>query len=114
MPQPQEQKLQEVVNSLTSESFNFCVLARTAATSTRPPSANPAQPRAAVLNHSLLVSPVTVFADSPAVLRICTGIPFCPVLFESKAVSKVVQSRFNLGYELFSISGCRILDQLPC
>ena len=25
MPQPHEQKLQEVVNSLTSESFNFCV-----------------------------------------------------------------------------------------
>jgi hypothetical protein len=67
MPQPQEQKLQEVVNSLMSESFNFCVLARTAATSTRPPRANPAQPRAAVLNHSLLVTPVTVFADSPAV-----------------------------------------------
>ena len=100
MPQPHEQKLQEVVNSLMSESFNFCVLARTAATSTRPPSANPTQPPAAALNHSLLVTPVTVFADSPAEVPICTGIPFCSVLFESKACSKVIQPRFNLGYRL--------------
>src|ERR1700761_5232738 len=67
MPQPQEQKLQEVVNSLTSESFNFCVLARTAATSTRPPKASPAQRLAPVLNHCLRVTPVGVFDDSQMV-----------------------------------------------
>src|SRR5580693_1721372 len=71
MPQPQEQKLQEVVNSLTSESFKFCVLARTASTSTNAPSASPAQPPAAVLNHSLRVTPVRVFDDSRAVFPIC-------------------------------------------
>ena len=54
MPQPHEQKLQEVVNSLTSESFNFWVFARTAATSTRPPSATPAQPPAAVRDGKLI------------------------------------------------------------
>src|SRR5277367_2658269 len=75
IPQPQEQKLQEVVNSVTSESFNFCVLARTASTSTRAPSASPAQPPAATLNHCLRVTPVRVCDDSPAVTPIWPFIP---------------------------------------
>src|ERR1700758_851415 len=87
MPQPQEQKLQEVVNSLTSESFNFCVLACTAATSTRLPSANPAQPPAAVLNHSLRVTPARVFDDSTAVSPNCPFIPRPSFLSGSKACS---------------------------
>src|SRR4029077_20421359 len=84
MPQPHEQKLQEVVNSLTSESFNFWVFARTAATSTSPPSASPAQPPAAVLNHSLRVTPVRVLDESPAAFPICPFIPRCSLLFGSK------------------------------
>src|ERR1700751_4385036 len=87
MPQPHEQKLQEVVNSLMSESFNLCVLACTAATSTRSPSASPAQPPAAVLNHSLRVTPVRVLDESPAAFPICPFIPRCSVLFGSKAYS---------------------------
>jgi hypothetical protein len=53
MPQPHEQKLQDVVNSLTSESFSFLVSARAAGKSIKVPSAKPAQPPAVVLNHSL-------------------------------------------------------------
>jgi hypothetical protein len=86
MPQPHEQKLQEVVNSLTSESFIICVLARTASISTKAPSASPAQPPAAVLNHSLRVTHVRVFDDSPAVVPICPFIPRSS-LFGSKACS---------------------------
>src|ERR1700756_373656 len=95
MPQPHEQKLQEVVNSLISESFNFCVLACTAATSTRPPSANPAQPPAAVLNHSLRVTPARVFDNSPAVCPICPFIPSSSFFFESKACSTPHESKLH-------------------
>src|SRR4029077_4614732 len=87
MPQPQEQKLQEVVNSLTSESFNFCVLARTAATSTTPLSANPAQPPAALLNHSLRVTAGRVFDDLPLSLPNCPLTPRVSFLFGFKARS---------------------------
>src|SRR5580704_19555219 len=92
MPQPHEQKLQEVVNSFTSESFNFCVLARTAATSTKPLSASPAQPPAAVLNHSRRVTPVRVLNDSPALVPICPLIPGSSFLLGSKACSRVHQT----------------------
>src|ERR1700739_35538 len=98
MPQPHEQKLQEVVNSLMSESFNFCVLACTAATSTRPPSAKPAQPPAAVLNHSLRVTPARVFDNSPAVCPICPFIPGSSFLFESKACSMLQESELQISF----------------
>src|SRR6187431_1338999 len=44
MPQPHEQKLHEVVNSLTFESFISCVAVRIARTSRSSPSASPAPP----------------------------------------------------------------------
>src|SRR5579862_4475021 len=97
MPQPHEQKLQEVVNSLTSESFNFRVLACTAATSTRLLSANPAQPPAAVLNHSLRVTPATVFDDSPTQFSICPLIPSSSLLFGSKVCSILHESELRLS-----------------
>src|SRR5258705_10763163 len=53
MPHPHEQKLHEVVNSLTSESFKSFVAARTAETSRRPPSASPAPPPRVSFNRSL-------------------------------------------------------------
>src|SRR5258707_2405268 len=53
MPQPHEQKLQEVVNSLTCESFKSFVAARIAGTSRSPPSASPAPPPRVSLNRSL-------------------------------------------------------------
>ena len=53
MPHPHEQKLQEVVNSLTSESFRSCVAARIAGTSRSPPSASPDPPPRVSLNRSL-------------------------------------------------------------
>src|SRR4029077_4003182 len=77
MPQPHEQKLQEVVNSLTSEDFNFWEFARTDATSTSAPGARPAQPPAAALIHSLRVTPVMVLDESPATFPICPFIPRC-------------------------------------
>src|SRR5277367_6827324 len=95
MPQPHEQKLQEVVNSLTSESFNFSVLARTAATSTRPPSASPAPPPAAVLNHSLRVTPARGLDGSSAVFRICPFVPSSSSLFGSKARSVLHESELQ-------------------
>src|ERR1700751_1988922 len=92
MPQPHEQKLQEVVNSLMSESFNFCVLARTASTSTRAPSASPAQLPTALLNHSLRVTPVRVLDDSPVVFPICSFVPSSSFLFGFKARSMLHES----------------------
>ena len=47
MPHPQEQKLQEVVTSVTLASFTSLVAARTAATSITPSSARPTEPPAA-------------------------------------------------------------------
>ena len=53
IPQPHEQKLQEVVNSLTSASFNSFVAARTAGQSRSPPTASPAPPPKVSLKRSL-------------------------------------------------------------
>src|SRR5262245_34607411 len=53
MPHPHEQKLQEVVNSVTFESFSFCVAALIVGTSISPPSASPTPPPTVALNHSL-------------------------------------------------------------
>src|SRR6188768_3797096 len=53
MPHPHEQKLHEVVNSLTSESFRSFVAARIAGTSRSPPTASPAPPPKVSLNRSL-------------------------------------------------------------
>ena len=53
MPHPHEQKLHEVVNSLTSESFRSFVAARIAGTSRSPPSASPDPPPRVSLNRSL-------------------------------------------------------------
>src|SRR5580704_6314419 len=100
MPQPHEQKLQEVVNSLTSESFNFCVLACTAATSTRLPSASPAQLPAAAKNHSLRVTPVRVFVDSPSVFPICPFFPSSSFLFGSKGCSILHESELQSRNEI--------------
>src|SRR5690242_13601183 len=52
MPQPHEQKLHEVVNSLTSESFRSLVAARTAETSTSPSRARPAAVQKVSLKRS--------------------------------------------------------------
>jgi len=101
MPHPHEQKLQEVVNSLTSESFRFCVLARTASTSTNAPSASPAQPPAAVLNHSLRVTPVRVFDDSTAAFPLCPFIPSSSLLFGLNACSIPHESEVQPGKESF-------------
>jgi hypothetical protein len=51
LPHPQEQKLHEVVNSLTFASFNYCVAALTVDRSRRSPSARPAPPPTAILNQ---------------------------------------------------------------
>src|SRR6201987_1342840 len=53
MPHPQEQKLHEVVNSLTFASFNFWVAALTVDKSIRPSKASPTLPARATLNRSL-------------------------------------------------------------
>jgi hypothetical protein len=53
MPHPHEQKLQEVVNSLTFESFSPCVAALIVGTSTRLPRASPTPPLKLALNQSL-------------------------------------------------------------
>src|SRR5215475_4978839 len=55
MPHPQEQKLHEVVNSWTLESFRFLAAARTVDISSRPLSARPALPPSVMFNHSLRV-----------------------------------------------------------
>src|SRR5580765_2687668 len=52
MPHPHEQKLHEVVNSLTFESFKSFVAARIAGTSKSPPSASPDPPPKVSRNKS--------------------------------------------------------------
>src|SRR6187399_1392151 len=56
MPHPHEQKLHDVVNSLTSESFMSFVAARTAETSSSPSSARPAPPAKVSFRRSLRVT----------------------------------------------------------
>src|SRR6478672_594361 len=56
MPHPHEQKLQEVVNSLTFASFNSFVAAFTAGTSRRPPSASPVPPPMLAFSQSRRLS----------------------------------------------------------
>ena len=53
MPQPQEQKLQDVVASVTLASFTSLVAARTSATSITPSSARPTEPPAASCSQRL-------------------------------------------------------------
>src|SRR5689334_873969 len=69
MPHPHEQKLHDVVNSLTLESFRFCVLARTAGRSTKLASASPAQPPALFFSHSLRESCDALEGDSASSFR---------------------------------------------
>ena len=70
MPHPHEQKLHEVVNSLTSESFKSFVAARIAGTSRSPPSASPAPPPRVSLNRSLrLIVDLGVPLSSPGSRR---------------------------------------------
>ena len=52
MPHPHEQKLHEVVNSLTSESFKSFVAARTSETSRSPSSARSRSPQRVSLSRS--------------------------------------------------------------
>ena len=68
-------------------------LACTAATSTRPPSASPAQPPAAVLNHSLRVTPPRAFVDSAGVIRISRAIPDSLLSFGSKVCSMIYKAK---------------------
>src|ERR1700740_496117 len=62
IPHPQEQKLQEVVNSLTFDSFNSCVAARTAATSMSPPTARPIAPPMLAFIQSLRLTAAVLCA----------------------------------------------------
>src|SRR5215469_11599978 len=64
IPHPHEQKLQDVVNSRTSESFNFCLAALTAGTSMRLPRASPTPPPTLALNQSLRLSDGRPFPTS--------------------------------------------------
>src|SRR5262245_17852184 len=57
MPQPHEQKLHDVVNSLMSESLRSWVAALTAGQSSRPPTARPVPPPNVILNTSLRLTP---------------------------------------------------------
>src|SRR5215469_5728432 len=67
MPHPHEQKLQEVVNSLTCESFRLFVAALIVGTSRSPPSASAALPPTLALSHSLRLM------DSVARGALCAG-----------------------------------------
>src|SRR6516162_10337651 len=53
MPQPHEQKLHEVVNSVTRESFRFCVAALIVGRSMRLARASPMPPPTLALHQSL-------------------------------------------------------------
>src|SRR4030095_5934368 len=66
IPQPQEQKLHEVVNSLMFESFRFCVAARIAETSRIPSSASPAPPARVSRSRSRRLTVVGRRASFPA------------------------------------------------
>src|SRR4029077_16544055 len=70
MPHPHEQKLQDVVNSLTLASFNFSVAALTAGMSMNSPTASPAAAPTPALNQSrrLMVGRFLVQASASFVL----------------------------------------------
>jgi hypothetical protein len=103
MPQPHEQKLQEVVNSLTSASFKSLVAARMAGTSSSPPTASPAPPPNVSLNRSLrLRVGLGAFGDSSmgsSVSRVSktkqTG------KRSQRMLSRVMQFRVHFGPGLF-------------
>src|SRR5688572_7876064 len=69
MPHPHEQKLQEVVNSLTSESFSSFVAALTAERSTSPSSARPAPPHSVRPNSSLRLTDAPRTSSAPSGIR---------------------------------------------
>ena len=70
MPQPHEQKLQEVVNSLTFESFSSRAAACTAVTSRNPSSTRPAPPPTASFNQPRRLTPAGFdFPMPPETLR---------------------------------------------
>src|SRR5215213_7883212 len=85
MPHPHEQKLHEVVNSLTSASFRSRVAARIAVTSRRPPTASPAPPAKVSLNSSLRFMPEAFWLAS------CT----CDSLM---VLLRVIRRRLRLGF----------------
>jgi len=64
MPHPQEQKLQDVVISVTLASFTSLVAARTAATSITPSSARPTVPPAAICSQRRRLNIPIVSGDS--------------------------------------------------
>src|SRR5215472_668390 len=64
IPHPHEQKLQEVVNSLTLESFNSSVAALTAVTSISPSTARPIAPPTLAFIQSLRLTGFRVSALS--------------------------------------------------
>src|SRR3954468_8008541 len=76
MPQPHEQKLQEVENSLISASLRDSVAAWSAGQSRRPPTASPAPPPTVILSRSRRLTPrVTGGALMKApVLRVDPGL----------------------------------------
>src|ERR1700746_3590361 len=57
IPQPHEQKLHEVVNSLTFASFRFSAAALTLDKSSSPPRASPVPPPIVILSHSRRLTP---------------------------------------------------------
>src|SRR5215470_6234775 len=63
IPQPHEQKLHEVVNSFTSDSFIDSVAARAAGTSTRPTRVSPPAPRNPSRRRSLRLTPAAALDD---------------------------------------------------
>src|SRR6516164_8081470 len=91
MPHPHEQKLQDVVNSLTSESLRDRVLARTAGTSMRLLKASPAQPLVAFFIHSLRDSRPTFLDDGRGSFFTPSRCPFTSLLFAFVAICSPVR-----------------------
>ena len=69
MPHPHEQKLHEVVNSLTSESFKSFVAARIAGTSRSPPIANPVPPPTVNFSQSLRFNDIAFLLEWALLIR---------------------------------------------
>ncbi len=114
MPHPHEQKLHEVVNSVTCATFNFSVAAATVGRSSNPLSANPAPAPAANRNRSrrLTAAAPGLRASAAVCLPPALSIPFCLELFMNRSL--ILRQKMLPGYRNWRrANGAKAMMQSP-
>src|SRR6516162_8655779 len=88
IPHPHEQKLHEVVNSLTLASFNSCAAALTLDRSMSPSSASPTLPPSVAFSKSLRLMVFELCVRRPASAGLCER-PLIPALLGGSITSRL-------------------------